>query len=102
MRKHVRRTGGRMGDGKYDRKLTLLCPTCGSSQFSYDEDDESGPVICVDCKRETTRDDLIRDNQERIDFEVEEIGKEAVADMTKELNKSLKKAFGGNKNIRFK
>jgi predicted nucleic acid-binding Zn-ribbon protein len=91
-----------MDDSKYDRELTLLCPTCGSSQFAYDNEDESGPITCADCARESTRDQLILDNQERIDLQLKEIGEEVVADAAKELNKSLKDAFRGNKSIRFK
>lgn len=91
-----------MNDSDYDRELTLLCPTCGSGQFIYDEEDESKPVTCADCGRETTRDALIRENQERIDLQVEEIGQELLEDAAKELNKSLRDAFKGNKNVRFK
>ena len=91
-----------MDDAKYDRQITLLCPVCGSDQFSYDDEDDAAPVTCVDCGRETTRSQLIDDNSEVIESNVAEIGDEVVADVAKELNKSLADAFRGNKSIRFK
>ena len=30
-----------MSDDKYNRSINLLCPTCGSDQFEYDDDDMS-------------------------------------------------------------
>ncbi|MDI9332823.1 MAG: YciI family protein [Cytophagales bacterium] len=47
---------------KYNRAITLLCPTCGSSQFSHSE--ESALFTCTSCGRETTRDELIRESGE--------------------------------------
>lgn len=91
-----------MDDGKYDRQVKLLCPTCGSDQFSFDDEDEDGPVKCANCGREMSRDDLIRENTENIEAHVAEIGEEVTADIAKELNKSLRDAFKGSKHIRFK
>jgi transcription initiation factor TFIIIB Brf1 subunit/transcription initiation factor TFIIB len=90
-----------MDDGKYERRVTLRCTTCGSDQFSYDDDDESGPVTCADCGRVTTKDELIEDNGPNIDAHVAEMGEEVMADAARELNKALRDAFKGNKNIRF-
>lgn len=91
-----------MDEAKYDRQITLICPVCGSDQFSYDDDDDSAPVTCADCGRQATRSELIDDNSEVIESHVAEIGEEVVADVAKELNKSLADAFRGNKHIRFK
>ena len=91
-----------MDDEKYSRKVTLLCPTCGSDQFSVDGEDDSAPVTCAGCGRQTTREELIQANSENIEVQIAEVGEEVVADAAKELNKSLRDAFKGNKNIRFK
>ncbi|MRS13265.1 MAG: hypothetical protein EG823_09420 [Actinobacteria bacterium] len=91
-----------MDESKYDRQVTLLCPACGSDQFSFDDEEEDGPVKCVNCGRETTRDELIAENGETIEAHVAEVGEEVTADIAKELNKSLRDAFKGNKHIRFK
>lgn len=93
-----------MDPEKYNRSVSLLCPTCGCTQFSYDEgvDEAIQVMTCASCEREFNRDELIRENSENIDEHLSEIKKEVTKDLTAELRMSLKKAFSGNKNIRFK
>ncbi len=93
-----------MDHEKYNRSISLLCPTCGCSQFSYDEgvNETIQVMTCASCGREFNRDELIRENSENIDEHLSEIKKEVTKDFTDEIRKSLKKAFSGNKNIRFK
>ncbi len=94
----------KMGDDKYGRSVTLLCPTCGGSQFAYDEgsDEIMGIVKCASCDREMTKDDLIQENREIISENAKEIGHEVVRDLAHERKKSLKKSFQGSKNIKIK
>jgi predicted RNA-binding Zn-ribbon protein involved in translation (DUF1610 family) len=88
---------------KYNRSVTLLCPTCGSSQFAQsDENSQSELVTCSSCGRELTRDELIRENSENIDEHVKEIGKQVAEDLGRELKKSLADAFKGSKHIKVK
>lgn len=89
---------------KYNRSVSLLCPTCGGNQFSHDDADVStiALVKCETCGLEISKDDLIRANSENVDEHVKEIGQEVVKDIEKELRDSLKKAFGGSKNFRIK
>ncbi|WP_159660617.1 ECs_2282 family putative zinc-binding protein [Alcanivorax xiamenensis] len=93
-----------MNPDKYNRNVSLLCPTCGCSEFSYEEGvDESIQVVtCASCEREFNKDELIRENSENIDEHLSEIKKEVTKDFAAEVRKSLKKAFSGSKNIRFK
>lgn len=93
-----------MKSGKYDRNVTLCCPTCGGTQFEYDNgiDDAHANVRCISCNREMTKEELIHENSENIEEHVSEIGKEARDDLVKEMRKNLKKAFKGNKYIKFK
>ncbi|MDN3561356.1 ECs_2282 family putative zinc-binding protein [Vreelandella neptunia] len=93
-----------MESDKYNRNVSLLCPTCGCSEFSYDEGvDESIQVMtCASCEREFNKDELIRENSENIDEHLSEIKTEITKDFADEVRKSLKKAFSGSKNIRFK
>lgn len=93
-----------MNFDKYDRNVSLLCPTCGSTQFEYDEtlENDYAKLRCVSCDREMTKEELIHENSENIDEHMGEMGKQAVDDVAKEMRKSLKKAFSGNKNIKFK
>jgi hypothetical protein len=66
-----------MDTEKYNRSVTLLCPSCGCSEFGSREPDNSDSELltCVSCERELTRDELIRENSENMDEHVKEIGK---------------------------
>lgn len=93
-----------MDPEKYNRSVTLLCPTCGSSQFSQSDENEpdTALVTCASCGRELTKAELIRENTENIDEHVKEIGEQVVEDLQHELKKSLAAAFKGSKFIKVK
>ncbi len=93
-----------MNPEKYERSVSLLCPTCGCSDFSYEEgSDETIQIMtCASCEREFNKDELIQENSENIEEHLSEMKEEVVKDVAEELRKSLKKAFSGSKNIRFK
>lgn len=93
-----------MKDENHNRNVSLLCPTCGCSQFSYKNGvDETIEIAkCASCGREVTKDELIHENSENISEHVKEIGKSVTDDIAKQLRESLKKAFKGSKNIRIK
>ena len=93
-----------MSSDNYSRNIELVCPTCGGSQFEYGDDIENdrAEVRCIGCDRIATKEELIKENSESIDEHAGEIGKEAVDDLAKEMEKELKKAFRGNKNIKIK
>lgn len=91
-----------MDAGKYNRRVSMLCPTCGSDQFSCNDEEEESDVTCANCGRVMTREELIRENSENIDLQVADMSEQISRDAAKELNQSLKRAFRGNKNIRFK
>ena len=52
-----------MNPEKYNRSISLLCPTCSSSDFSYEDGcDETIQVItCASCGREFNKDELIQE-----------------------------------------
>lgn len=93
-----------MNSEKYNRSVALLCPTCGSSQFSSSKPDdvESELLTCASCSREITRDDLIRENSENVDEHIKEIGREVTKDLALELKNILASAFKGNQFIKIK
>ena len=93
-----------MGDDKYSRQISLLCPTCGCSEFEFDEGTvQTGELAkCASCGREMTKDELIRENSENISEHAKEVGQGVVRGLAKELRTSLKKAFRGSKNIKIK
>lgn len=93
-----------MNREKYNRSVSLHCPTCAGSMFEYDQgvDETIELVKCASCGREITKDDLIRENSEKISEHVNEIGKKFAKDAANEFRASLKKAFRGNKHIKLK
>ncbi len=91
-----------MDADKYNRTISLLCPTCGCTQFAQEDAGPEGVVTCSSCGRELRREELIRENGENIAEHVSEIKKEVVKDMEKELKNMLSKAFKGNKNFRIR
>lgn len=84
-----------MDASKYNREIRLQCPTCGGTQFEYDEtiDSDEQAVNCIQCNRETTRRALIDENTENINAHVGQIGDEVVKDLSKELSQTLKRIF---------
>ncbi|MEH6595201.1 MAG: hypothetical protein V7736_06595 [Colwellia polaris] len=91
-----------MDSEKYNRSIVLNCPTCGNSDFETSEDENNPLVKCVSCNREMTKDDLINENGENIEFNVDEIADEVIKDVSNDLSKMLKNAFKGSKNIKMK
>ena len=89
-----------MNADKYNHKISLQCPTCGSTQFEHS--DESEVVKCASCTRETTKSELIHENSENIHMHTEEIKQQVVQDIDKQLKSSLQDAFKGNKFIKVK
>ncbi len=93
-----------MNTEKYNRTVTLHCPTCGSSNFSQlDEAElEAALVTCASCGREITKAELIRENTENIDEHVKEIKVQVVEDLQHQLKQSLVDAFKDNEYIKIK
>lgn len=88
---------------KYDRFVSLLCPTCGNSQLETQDDDEENAIIrCPSCNRTMSKEELLRENGENIDANLEEMKEEVMKDLDKELGDMLKNAFKGSKHIKVK
>ena len=87
----------------YNRQIPLRCATCGSSSdFEFNED--KSYVKCTKCNREYFGgyDELVELNQANIQEELNAMKAEVKQDAEKYLHESLKKAFKGNKFIKFK
>ena len=93
-----------MSTSKYSRNISIHCPTCGNTEFEFDQEnhDDTSIYRCVSCDRELTKAELLRENEENIHIHTKEIGNEITKDLAKELKRSLQNAFKGNKNIRIK
>lgn len=90
-----------MDEQKYNRRVHVICPTCGGESFSS-ESANFELAKCENCGLELTKSDLISGNQENISAHTEEIKKLVLKDMKKQLQKSLADAFRGNKNIKIR
>jgi predicted nucleic acid-binding Zn-ribbon protein len=84
-----------MDKSKYDRNVTLVCPTCGGTQFEYEDDTDGDEAIvrCIGCDRELTTAELIDQNAENLEENAKEIADEVVKDYQRELDRMLKRAF---------
>lgn len=91
-----------MDTEKYNRTVTLMCPTCGRTEYSpvTSDNTESQLLRCASCGREILRDGLIRENSENISEHVKEIGKEVTKDFAAELKKQLSSTFKNSKFIK--
>lgn len=77
----------------YDRKLTLLCPTCGSSSLSCHDDDLDEAVreySCEDCGSGFNHQQLMDGNASRVSAAIEEIKSDVVADIRSSIKKMFK------------
>ena len=81
-----------MDSEKYKRKVTLVCPTCGNTQFEYEDDlGSSNQLIrCPSCNSEFAKEELIRKNKRVIDNNVDEMKKEVIKDVEKEIKNIFK------------
>mgnify|MGYP003147746946 CR=1 FL=1 len=91
-----------MKSDKYAKSVALLCPTCGCTDFEGADNEANELVTCASCGREITHNDLLHENSENIAAHVDDISKQVVNDMAKELSTSLKKVFHGSKFIKIK
>lgn len=82
-----------------DRNVSMLCPVCGNDQFESlnpEWDDCAGApddtkFRCSDCGKVLTKEELIDENAEKIEIAVDELKKDAMKEVEKELKKAMKK-----------
>lgn len=87
----------------YDRSIQLQCTVCGSEEgFEFNED--KSYVKCTVCGKEYFGgyDELVECNQGLISEHLEDVKKIVAKDAKKMIEDSFKKAFAGNKHIKFK
>ncbi|MFZ8499128.1 ECs_2282 family putative zinc-binding protein, partial [Staphylococcus aureus] len=66
----------------YNRSVSLQCPTCGGTQFEFDETEF---VKCSRCDRVLNKEELRRANGCLIEAEVEEMKAEVLRDVKADL-----------------
>lgn len=89
---------------KLNRNITLVCPTCGNTEMESLNGlhDVSDSFKCDGCGLEISKEDLINANQENINANLDEVKELAAKEVKLEIEKMLKNAFKGSKNINFK
>jgi hypothetical protein len=73
----------------YSQSVSMICPTCGGSDFSFEQDDS--PVNCLGCDRDFTREELMRENGVQIEAAVSDMTTEILADASQALRNMFKK-----------
>ena len=87
---------------KLNRKVELLCPSCGCSQFIQDVINNSHKFTCASCGRTITEDKLKEENEDRILDNIHEMAHEVRGYVEDELRKTLQKSFSNLQNIKFR
>jgi len=87
----------------YNKSIRLRCVVCGSDS-DFESNDDKTYIKCTKCNREYLGgyDELVELNQTMIDEEIEATKQEIKEDLEKDIHDMLKKAFKGNKYIKFK
>jgi hypothetical protein len=70
---------------EHSKEVHLRCPTCGNTQFSFDENDLNKAIECPNCKRTITREELIQLNSKEIQNAVDEMKKDIIGDISKQF-----------------
>ena len=81
----------------YSREIKMLCPVCANDQFSsldgFDDLDiapDNSKLQCADCGATFTKEELIEKNQHIIDANIEDVKKDLLKDLEKEIKKMFK------------
>lgn len=93
-----------MNDKRLERDISMLCPTCGNTQFEFESSipEAVEEVKCASCGRIMSKHELLRENSENIEEHAKDMGKAIGRSIANDMKKSLKRAFRGNKNFRIK
>jgi uncharacterized Zn finger protein len=77
----------------YDRNIELNCPTCGETQFEFDEaePDETRTYKCIRCDSVFTHSQIMDGNAEKIENNVSEIRDEVISEFRKSISKMIKR-----------
>jgi hypothetical protein len=73
------------------KEVSLRCPTCGNTQFSYDKNDDNSVIECPNCKRKMTRSELIQMNGNEIQNAVDEMKNEIIDKLEKQFKGIFKR-----------
>lgn len=86
----------------YNKKVTMRCISCGDTNFEYNDDKTW--IKCNRCGREYNGgyDELLKLNQNLINDGLKKTTDEVTKDLERDIKDMFKKAFKGNKNIKFK
>ncbi len=76
----------------YSRQISLMCPTCGSRDFSFDNGvpEESRSYVCTGCELEFSYQEIYDSNQEIISRAIDETKREIMSDVKKKFKRMFK------------
>ena len=76
----------------YHRSLTLLCPTCASEELSAEGHlpEELSEFLCGSCGMKHRYQDIVAANSERASALADEIKKEIVVDLSRDVRNIFK------------
>lgn len=88
----------------HKRSVLMHCPSCGNTLLEtlVGIEEATELIKCPSCSYEMTKDELINGNAENLSVNAQEMAKEALPDIAREIRKQLQAAFKNSKNIKFK
>lgn len=72
------------------RNINLYCDICGNDHFKFDSEDVNTSYTCTDCGKVYTKEELLEINQSVINANIDDIKKELISEIQKELNKKFR------------
>lgn len=82
----------------FSQNIPMRCSVCGNDHFSavdidvesIDNAPDNAKIRCSDCGHICTKEELISDNKDIINANIEDIKKEAIHQLEKEMKKMIK------------
>ena len=76
----------------YSRNISMICPTCASTEFSFDGEipEEQRTYCCTACTKEFSYQDIIDSNSETISRGVDAMKSEIISDIKADFKNLFK------------
>ncbi len=89
---------------KHNRAVVMHCPSCGNTLLEglVGIEEATELIKCPSCSYEMTKDELINGNADNLSINAQEMAKEALPDIAKEIKKQLQASFKNSKFIKIK
>jgi uncharacterized Zn finger protein (UPF0148 family) len=74
----------------YSKIVELICPKCGSTTFSFDNESKNGIYECINCHTTYTKEQLINSNEATVNNNINDLKKDLIKDLKKDFKNIFK------------